>query len=110
MLVYLNEYRRDDASETVRKGEAVADTDSEEYFGKEELGPDDDWERIDHKGQTVLKKASSHEGITAVSVPEKGTEDDDPDLPGRTIQLRKPGEDTYYVQQAEIIEAIDENP
>ena len=110
MLVYLNEYRKDDASETVREGEEVADTDSESYFGADDPGLEDDWERIDYEGRTVLKKSSSHEEITAISVPEKGTEEDDPDLPGRTIQLRKPGEDTYYVRQAEIIEAIDEDP
>ena len=110
MLVYLNEYRRDEASETVREGEEVVDTDAEEYFGTDDAGPEDDWERVEHEGETILKKSSSHDGITAVSVPEEGTEEDDPDLPGRTLQLRKPGEDTYYVQQAEIIEAIDDDP
>lgn len=110
MLVNLNEYRRDEAGETVRQGEEIVDTDAEEYFGKDELGPEDDWERIDYGGETILKKSSSHDNITAVSVPVEGTDEDDPDLPGRTIQLRKPGEETFYVQQAEIVEAIDEDP
>lgn len=109
MLVYLNEYRHDEAGETVQEGEAVADTDAEEYFGKDELGPEDDWERVEHDGETILRKSSTHD-VTAVSVPEEGTEADDPELPGQTIQLREPGEDTYYVEQAEIVEAVDDDP
>lgn len=50
MLVYLNEYRRDEASETVRHGEEVADTDEEEYFGTDDVGPEE-WERIDLPGR-----------------------------------------------------------
>lgn len=108
MLVDLNQYRRDDASETVRHGEEVLDTDEEAYLGTDvEI---EEWERIEHEGETILKRTSSHDNITAVSVPVEGTDEDDPDLPGRTIQLRKPGEDTYYVRQAEIVEAIDEDP
>lgn len=110
MLVYLNEYKHDEAGESVREGEEVVDTDAEEYFGKDELGPEDDWERVEHDGETILKKSSSHDGITAISIPEEDSDADDPDLPGRTIQLRKPGEDTFYVAQAEIVEAIDEDP
>lgn len=109
MLVYLNEFRRDEAGETVRHGDEVTDTDAEEYFGSDE--PEiEEWERIDHDGETILKRASSHDGITAIAMPEKRSDEDDPNLPGKTIQLRKPGEETYFVQQAEIVEAIDDNP
>lgn len=43
-------------------------------------------------------------------MPEKGTDDDDPDLPGRTPQVRTAGGDSYFVEQAEIVEAIDDDP
>lgn len=110
MLVYLYEYRRDDAGETVRHGEEVVDTDAEEYFGTDEPGPDEEWERIDAEGEVILRKASTHDDVAAVAMPEEEAESDDSGLPGRTLQIRTAGGDSYFVEQAEIVEAIDDDP
>ncbi|WP_101297770.1 hypothetical protein [Halegenticoccus soli] len=106
MLAYLYQYRRDDAKETVESGDEPVDTDSEEYFGTEEVGPEDEWERVEYGDQTILRKPVTYENVTRVSVPEDG---EPREVPGRTIQLRIDGE-TKYVEGAEIAEITDEDP
>lgn len=44
-----------------------------------------------------------------MSIPEEQTEEDLPDLPGRTIQLRM-GWGIEHLQQAEVVEVQNENP
>ena len=47
--------------------------------------------------------------MVAVSVPKEDAEDDDADLPGRTVQIRTGG-GSYFVEQARIVEVRDANP
>lgn len=104
MLVYLHEYREDDAAETVREGDEVVDVSAGEYFDQEELAADE-WERIDYGEKTILRKPTVYENVTRVSVP--ADVETPRDLPGVTVQLRVDGE-TTYVEDVEIIEVTDE--
>jgi hypothetical protein len=106
MLVYLHRYREDGANDTVEHGDDVVDTSSEEYFGEEELGPDE-WERITYGDRTILRKAETYEGVTAVSAPEDV--DEPGSLPGADIQLRIDGGEKF-VEQALIVEVTDDDP
>lgn len=108
--MHLEQYRRDDASETVRsEGEVSPEKSTEEYFGEEDLDAEE-WERVEHDGESLLCRAREHSDVAAVSVPREQNEDDDPDLPGQTVQLRTGGGETYYVTQAKIIEVQDSDP
>lgn len=110
MLVHLDQYQHDDADDSVRSAGAVSpETSAEDYFGSESVEAGE-WERVDLDGETVLRRSSSHDGIAAVSVPEERADGDDPDLPGRTIQLRTAGGETRYVEQAVIVEVQDADP
>ncbi|SFL12440.1 hypothetical protein SAMN04487950_2601 [Halogranum rubrum] len=106
MLVYLHQYRENDADETVGEDGPSVDVSAGEYFDTEELAVDE-WERIDYGDRTVFRKPTTYEGVTRVSVPADVEEPDD--LPGETIQLRVDGE-TTYVENVELIEITDENP
>ncbi|MFC7046924.1 hypothetical protein ACFQH6_17305 [Halobacteriaceae archaeon GCM10025711] len=108
MLVHLAQYRRPDTTETVRSdGDVDPERSTEEYFGKDELASAE-WERVTRDGETLLRRTRSVDGVTAVSVPREGTEGD-AGLPGRTIQLRVGG-DSEYVEQAELVEIVDQEP
>lgn len=110
MLVHVEQYRRDDADDGVRSdGEVSPDRGTDEYFDRETV-ESAEWERVEHGDRTLLRRSSSHDGVTAVSVPREPTEDDDPALPGRTIQLRTAGGETHYVEQARIVEVQDADP
>lgn len=104
MLVYLHQYSEDEAKETVREGDSVADVSAGEYFDTDSLAVDE-WERVDYGEQTVLRKPTAYEDVTRVSLPADVEEPSA--LPGETIQLRVDGE-TTYVENAEIIEITDE--
>lgn len=107
MLVYLHRYREEDAAETVESDGEVADTDAEEYFGKEELAPEDDWERVEYGDGEILRLPETYEGVTEISVPRDIEEPSA--LPGETIQLLIDGENTF-VEGARIVEVTDEDP
>lgn len=106
MLVYLHQYREDDAEETVQSGESTVDVSAGEYFDTDDLAVDE-WERVDYGDKTVLRKPVVYEEVTRVSVPADVEEPDS--LPGETLQLRVSGE-TEYVENVELIEITDESP
>ncbi|MFC6941301.1 hypothetical protein ACFQE8_15235 [Salinirubellus sp. GCM10025818] len=113
MLVYLHQYREDDATETVRSGDAVGpDTSASEYFDVDDLETDE-WERVEVDGRVLQRRAVDYDEVVAVSVPHDNDEDeedgDDPDLPGSTLQLRMGG-GTEYVENAVLVEAQDNDP
>ena len=106
MLVYLHQYSEDETKETVREGDEVVDVSTGEYFDTDSLAVDE-WERIDYGEQTVLRKPTTYEDVTRVSLPADVEEPSA--LPGETVQLRIDG-GTTYVENAEIIEITDETP
>jgi hypothetical protein len=105
MLVYLHQYREDDANETVRSDADVdPDVDEEEYFDVDDL-PLDEWERVERGDQVLQRRTLTYENVTAVSVPQESSDD----LPGRTLQLRKDA-GTEYVENTVLVEAQDHDP
>lgn len=110
MLVHLRQYRREDANENVRSEEGFEpDQSPEDYFDRDDVGPAE-WERETHDGETVEQRGISLDGVAAVSVPEQPAEGDDPNLPGRTLQVRLAGGGQEFVPQAEIVEVTDDDP
>ena len=107
MLVYLHQYRDTDTKETVRDGEDVVDQNPNEYFDKDELGPDGEWERVSFGDRTIQRRGTTYENVSSISVPQDV--EAPRDLPGVTIQLLIDGEQEF-VEDAEIIEVTDENP
>lgn len=108
MFVHLRQYRQDEAKETVRsRGDVSPDKDTDDYFGEDELDVDS-WERVTRDGETLLRRAVSIDGVAAVSRPKDGTEEDE-EVPGTTPQIRKDGGERY-VEHAELVEAVDEDP
>lgn len=106
MLVHLEQYDHDDVDDAVRsEGDVDPDRDQKEYFGEDDVGPEE-WERVTEGGETLLRRSISKDGVTAVSVPQ---EESDDTLPGKTIQLRIEGGETY-VENAEIVEVQDSDP
>ncbi len=116
MLVYLQQYKHEEVQfdDNRTTGESqTADSierDSEEYFG-EDVDEFDvaTWETIEHEGDPIQRRDVTITGATAVSVPEQPTDEDDPDLPGRTLQIRTGG-DIEHLEQAVIVEVQDSNP
>ena len=109
MLVYLHQFREDDAKETVTS-EGEPDVDADEYFDADhtDVGPDDEWERVEFRGETLLRRTVTYDNVTAVSVPQENLERTT-ELPGDDIQLRLGGGEEY-VERAKIVEVIDEEP
>jgi hypothetical protein len=108
MLVHFEQYRRDEADDAVRsEGGVSPDQDAESYFGESDLDANE-WERVTEDDETLLRRSVSLNEVTAVSVPESDTDEDD-DLPGRTVQLRIGGEETY-VENVDIVEVLDNDP
>ena len=116
MLAHLHQYQHEqveDANRTAGESqtEDSVDKDSEEYFGENvEDFEAETWETVDHEGDPVQRRSVTIGNVTAVSVPQEPTEDDDPDLPGVTIQVRLDGGNTEYVEQAVVVEVQDEAP
>lgn len=107
MLVYLHQYRDTDTKETVRDGEEVVDQDSNEYFDKDELGPEDEWERVEFGDRVIQRRGTTYENVSSLSVPQ---DIESPrDTPGVTIQLVVDGEQEF-VEDAEIVEVTDHDP
>jgi hypothetical protein len=116
MLVHLKQYKHEevqfDDNRTTGESqtEDSVDKEPEEYFGHDLDDLDaETWETVEYEGDPIQRREVSVDGVTAVSVPEEPTDEDDTDLPGRTVQLRFGG-DTDYVEQAVIVEVQDENP
>lgn len=116
MLVHLHQYKHEevDFDDNRTAGESQTEDsvnkDSEEYFGENIEDFDaDTWETVEYEGDPIQRRTVTVDGVTAVSVPQDDAEDDDPDLPGRTIQLRMTG-GQEFLEQAVFIEAQDENP
>ncbi|WP_222916326.1 hypothetical protein [Natrinema sp. SYSU A 869] len=113
MLVQLRQYKHEevqfDDNRTTGESqtEDTVNPDSEDYFGKDMDELDvETWETIKHEGDPIQRRSVTIGGVTAVSVPKEPTEEDDPDLPGQTIQLRMGG-GIENLAQAEIVEVQD---
>jgi hypothetical protein len=112
MLVYVHQFREDDAKGTTREGGDVGlDRTSEGYFDVDDLDVDTR-ERVEVGDRTLQRKATTFDDVAAVSVPDDYTDPDpDPDgLPGATIQLRTAGGETEYVEDAVVVEVQDASP
>jgi hypothetical protein len=116
MLVHLHQYKHEEVEfdDNRTTGESQTEDsvnkDSEEYFGENVEGFDvDTWETVEYEGDPVQRRTISVDEVTAVSVPQDSNEEDDPDLPGRTIQLRLGG-GQEFVEQAVFVEAQDHDP
>lgn len=114
MLAYLHQYQHEQVQDGNRTAgesqtEDSVNKDAEEYFGESMADFDTEtWETVEHDGDPIQRRSITLEA-TAISVPQEPAEDDDPDLPGRTLQVRRGGDQTF-VPQAEIVEVEDENP
>lgn len=115
MLVHLHQYKHEevDFDDNRTTGESQTedsvDTDGEEYFGETVSDMDaETWETVEYEGDPIQRRSVSLDGVTAVSVPQDG-EEDDPDLPGKTIQIRTGG-GQEFLEQAVFVEAQDEEP
>ena len=116
MLVHLQQYKHEevqfDDNRTTGESqtEDSVDKDSEEYFGENVDRFDGvTWETIEHDGDPIQRRDVTIEGVTTVTVPKQPTDEDDPDLPGQTIQFHMGG-GVEYIEQAEIVEVQDEDP
>jgi hypothetical protein len=90
--------------------EDTVNKDAEEYFGEDMDEFDvETWETVEYEDDPIQQRYVTIGGVTAVSVPQEPTDEDDPDLPGRTIQLRMGG-GIEHLEQAEIVEVQDDNP
>ncbi|MDL5362483.1 hypothetical protein [Halalkalicoccus sp. NIPERK01] len=116
MLVHLHQYKHEevDFDDNRTTGESQTEDsvnkDSEEYFGENIQDFDvETWETVEYEGDPIQRRTLTIGGVAAVSVPQDENEEDDPDLPGRTIQIRTGG-GQEFVEQAVFVEAQDENP
>ena len=116
MLVDLRQYKHEEVQfdDNRTTGESQTEdsleTDSEDYFGRDiEEFDIETWETVEYEDDPIQQRYVTVGGVTAVSVPQNPTDEDDPDLPGRTIQLRLGG-GVEYLPQAEIVEVEDETP
>ncbi|WP_226480811.1 hypothetical protein [Natrinema amylolyticum] len=113
MLVQLRQYKHEevqfDDNRTTGESqtEDTVNPEAEDYFGEEMEDLDvETWDTVEHEGDPIQRRSLSIDGVTAVSVPKQPTNEDDPDLPGQTIQLRMGG-GIEHVPQAEIVEVQD---
>jgi len=116
VLVNLTQYKHEEVQfdDNRTTGESQTEDsiehDSEGYFGRDiEEFDVETWETVEYEGNPIQRRYVTMDGVTAVSVPQEPTDEDDPDLPGRTIQLRLGG-GIEYLPQARIVEVQDENP
>ena len=116
MLVNLKQYKHEEVQfdDNRTTGESQTEDsvnkDSEEYFGENIDHLDvETWETIEYEGDPIQCRYVTIGGVTAVTVPEERTDEDDPALPGQTIQLRMGGGIEHF-EQAEIVEIQDEEP
>ncbi len=116
MLVHLHQYKHEEVEfdDNRTTGESQTEDsvnkDSEEYFGENiEKFDADTWETVEYEGDPIQRRTLTLDDVTAVSVPQDSNDEDDPDLPGRTIQLRLGG-GQEFVEQAVFVEAQDNAP
>ncbi|SDQ30313.1 hypothetical protein [Natronobacterium texcoconense] len=116
MLAHLRQYKHEevqfDDNRTTGESqtEDAVDKEPEEYFGKNIDEFDlETWETVEHEDDPIQRREVTLDGVTAVSVPKEPTDEDDPDLPGQTLQLRMGG-GIEFLANAEIVEVQDQNP
>ncbi|WP_227354813.1 hypothetical protein [Haladaptatus salinisoli] len=115
MLAHLHQYQHEEVEDGNRTAgesqtEDSVNKDAEEYFGRSMDDFDaETWETVEHDGDPIQRRSVTIDEVVAISVPEKPADDDDPDLPGRTIQIRTGGGETF-VSQAKIVEVQEANP
>lgn len=117
MLAYFHQYQEEEADfdDNRTTGESQTEDsvnkDSEEYFGANiENFEAETWETVEHDGDPIQRRSVTIGDVTAVSVPQEPADDDDPNLPGVTVQVRLAGGEEEFLEQAEIIEIQDEEP
>lgn len=113
MLVQIRQYKHEevqfDDNRTTGESqtEDTVNPDAEDYFGTDMDDLDiETWDTVEHEGDPIQRRSLTIDGVTAVSVPREPTDEDDPDLPGQTLQLRMGG-GIENVAQAEIVEVQD---
>ncbi|MFC6764941.1 hypothetical protein [Natrinema soli] len=113
MLVQLRQYKHEevrfDDNRTTGESqtEDTVNPDAEDYFGEDMDDLDvETWDTVEYAGDPIERRSITIDGVTAVSVPKEPTDEDDPDLPGQTIQLRMGG-GIENLAQAEIVEVQD---
>lgn len=116
VLVQLRQYKHEevqfDDNRTTGESqtEDAVNPDSEDYFGADiEEFDVETWDTVEYEGDPIERRSVTVDGVTAVSVPQDSTDEEDPGLPGRTVQLRMKGE-LESMEHAEIVEVQDENP
>ncbi|MDQ2049959.1 hypothetical protein RBH26_05630 [Natronolimnohabitans sp. A-GB9] len=116
MLVHLRQYKHEevqfDDNRTTGESqtEDTVNPDSEEYFGEDIDEFDvETWETVEYEDDPIQQRSVTIDGVTAVSVPKEPTDEDDSELPGRTLQCRMGGGIEYF-EQATIVEVQDHDP
>lgn len=116
MLVHLHQYKHEEVEfdDNRTTGESQTEDsvnkDSEDYFGADIEGFDaETWETVEYDGDPIQRRTVTVGEVTAVSVPQDSNEEDHPDLPGVTIQLRLGGGEEF-IEQAVFVEAQDNAP
>ena len=115
MLASLYQYQHEQVEDGNRTAgesqtEDSVNKDSEEYFGKNMSDLDvETWETVEHDGDPIQRRTITLDEVSAISVPKEPADDDDPGLPGQTIQVRTGGGETF-ISQAKIVEVQDANP
>ncbi|MXV63472.1 hypothetical protein GS429_15695 [Natronorubrum sp. JWXQ-INN-674] len=110
MLVQLHQYKHEEVQfdDNRTTGESQTEDsvnpDAEDYFGKEMDEFDiETWATVEYDGDPIQRRSITIDGATAVSVPRESAEENDPDLPGETIQIRTAG-GSESLEQATIVE------
>ena len=116
MLAQLRQYKHEevqfDDNRTTGESqtEDTVNPDAEDYFGADMDDLDvETWETVEHEGDPIQRRSITIDGATAVSVPSDAIEENEADLPGRTIQIRTT-DGIESIPQAEIVEVQDETP
>ena len=115
MFAHVHQYQHEQVADSNRTAgesqtEDSVNKDAEEYFGKSMDEFDiETWETVEYEGDPIQRRIIALDDVLAISVPENPADDDDPDLPGRTIQVRTGGDETF-ISQAEIVDVQDSPP
>ncbi|GAA0234863.1 hypothetical protein GCM10009000_057900 [Halobacterium noricense] len=115
MLASFYQYQHEEVTDGNRTAgesqtEDSVNKDSEEYFGTNIADFDvETWETVEYDGDPIQRRTVTLDEVVAISVPEEPAADDDPNLPGRTIQIRTGG-GQKFLSQAKVIEVQDASP
>ncbi|AUV81637.1 hypothetical protein C2R22_08195 [Salinigranum rubrum] len=107
MIVHVHQYRDGDAKTTVEQGDEVVSQDTQEYFDKDELGPDEGWTQFEYGDRVIQRRGVTYDDVTSVSLPEELGEEGG-DLPGTDVQFIVEG-GNEFVENVRIVE-ITEDP